>query len=537
MKATSFVGLKTLAVLAGAAALHGCGGGDDDPPPVRAPLACSDLGTYKVSSVDTVISAAEEIDASEAQPWTSPNGGGGSATVTTPFCRVAGSIRPTSASDIQFELWLPTQGGWNEKFAGTASGGSAGYIAYGSVNRHLEMGYASVGHDNGHRAAETDFALNEERKIDFAYRAQHVATQVGKELTQAFYAAAPRYAYYNGCSQSGHHGMMEMQRYPEDYDGIIAGAPAADWTGTLAAEASAALAQWSTPGAGIPRTLLAEVRKKVLELCDGAAGIDHLVDGVLDDPRQCNFDPAIMQCGAAGADPAACLTAPQVQALQTTLAGRFKTSGELVAHGFPADTIGGNFFPSDTTSPDSPQGSWANHWRYAVLGDPGYDFTVFDWETDVDHARAEEGATYDAMSGDYGAFAGRGGKLILWHGWADSLITPALTLAEWDRMQSNMGAQKVASFARLFMVPGVDHCGGGSGTGTFELMTALASWVENGVAPDANGADNTTIALRAANATTGVVARTRPLCPYPRIATYSGSGDVNDAANFACAQP
>ncbi|MBC7832249.1 MAG: tannase/feruloyl esterase family alpha/beta hydrolase, partial [Hyphomicrobium sp.] len=520
-----------------AALLAGCGGSDDDGSSQAAPLACSDIASYKATSVDTVISTAEFVNASVASPWTSPNGGGGSATVTKPFCRVAGSIRPSAASDIRFELWLPPTGTWNEKFAGTASGGSAGYIAYGTVGAHFDMNYASIGHDNGHRVTEVDFALNNDRKVDFAYRAQHVVTLVGKEITRAHYAAAPKYAYYNGCSQSGHHGIMEMQRYPEDYDGIVAGAPASDWTGTLAAEANAALAQWGTVGAGIPRPLQLEVRNKVLELCDGQAGVDHLVDGVLDDPRRCNFDPVVMQCGAPGANPAACLSAPQVQALRVSLDGRYKTTGELVALGYTPDAIGNPFFPSNTTSPSAPQGSWANHWRYAVLGNPTYDFTTFNWDTDVDFARGKEGPTYDAISGDYSPFAERGGKFLMYHGWADSLITPALTIDEWNQMNARMGATKVSSFARLFMVPGMDHCAGGTGTSTFELVTALSNWVEKGIPPDSTNAANTPVASRAANAAAGLTARTRPLCPYPKIAKYNGIGSIDAASSFTCGAP
>ncbi|MFP5406006.1 MAG: tannase/feruloyl esterase family alpha/beta hydrolase, partial [Gammaproteobacteria bacterium] len=487
MKKTCSMGARIIALVMGSAALYACGSDDDNtaPPPVAAaPKSCGDLVSYQVKAVNTVITAAEQIDASEAAPWTSPNGGGGSATVTAPFCRIAGSVRPTGSSDIQFELWLPPADKWNGKFAGTASGGSGGYINYRTVDQHRAMGYASVGHDNGHRNAEVDFALNEERKIDFGYRAQHVVTLVGKELTEERYASAPRYAYYNGCSQSGHHGVMEMERFPDDYDGIVAGAPASDWTGTLAAEANAALAQWATPGAGIARPLLAAVQRRILQACDGKPGIDHLVDGVLDDPRRCDFDPAAMQCGAPGADPGECLTVPQVQALRTAYDGRLKSTGERVALGYTVDATGGSFFPTDATSPDKPQGSWSNHWRYAVLGNPGYDFSTFDWDTDVDHARQKEGATYDAINGNYSAFANSGGKLLMYHGWADSLITPNLALQTWERMNGKMGKAEVDSFARLFMVPGMDHCGGGAGTSTFELMTSLAKWVEEGVAPD-----------------------------------------------------
>lgn len=520
-----------LGLALGAAVLSGCGGSDEPVAAAPSAMKCGDLATITVAASPTVISTAEQIDASATQPWTSPNGGGGSATVTQPFCRVAGSIRPSAASDIQFELWMPLAGSWNNKFAGTASGGSAGYIAYSSVKTHLAMGYASIGHNNGHPSTQVNWALTPDRKLDFASRAMHVSTLVGKELAATYYASGPKHAYYNGCSQSGHHGIMEMQRYPEDYDGIIAGAPANDWTGTLAAEANAALAQYNTPGAGVPRALQAVVRSNILAACDGKPGIDHLADGVLDDPRRCTYDIAAMQCGAPGADPAACLSAPQVQALKTAQAGRRKSTGEVVALGYP-EGIGGNFFPTNTTSPDAPQGSWANHWRYAVLGNPTYDFRSFNWDTDVDLARDKEGATYDAINGDYSAFTARGGKFLMYHGWADSLIPASLSMEFWSRMRAQMGGQKVDSFARLFMVPGMDHCGGGSGTSTFELMTALSNWVENGVAPDGTNAGNTPVATRAAAA--GVTARTRPLCPYPKVATYKGTGSIDDAANFSC---
>jgi feruloyl esterase len=457
--------------------------------------------------------------------------------MTEPFCRVAGSIRPSAASDIQFELWLPLGQSWNGKFAGTASGGSAGYIAYGSVKSHFSMGYASVGHNNGHPNTQVDWALTPDRKLDFASRAMHVSTVIGKELTERFYASAPKRAYYNGCSQSGHHGIMEMQKYPQDYDGIIAGAPANDWTGTLAAEANAALAQYNTPGAAVPRALQLRVRANIMGACDGKPGIDHLLDGVLDDPRRCTYDIAQMQCGAPTAEASPnCLSAAQVQALKRAQSGYHKSTGEVVALGYP-EGIGGSFFPTDTTTPDRPQGSWANHWRYAVLGNPTYDFRSFNFETDVDYAREKEGAIYDAISANYSTFADRGGKFLMYHGWADSLIPASLSIDFWSKMRAQMGGQKVDSFARLFMVPGMDHCSGGTGTSTFELMTSLANWVENGVAPDSTNAGNTPVASRAASATAGLTARTRPLCPYPKVATYKGSGSIDDAANFSCALP
>ena len=317
----------------------------------------------------------------------------------------------------------------------------------------------------------------------------------------------------------------------------MAGAPASDWTGTLAAEANAALAQSLNPGAGLSKMLLAQVGQRVLAMCDGKPGVDALADGVLDDPRRCQFDPAVMQCGAAGADPAACLSAPQVQALRTALAGRRTSSGQTVALGYTSDAIGGAFFPSAATSPDRPQGSWSNHWRYAVFRDPTYDFRSFDWDRDVDFARQREGGTYDVTTGDFSAFEKRGGKFIMYHGWADSLITPELTLTTWQRMKTAMGEQQVQSFARLFMVPGMDHCGGGTGASSFELLTALSNWIEQGIAPDATSAANTTIASRAANPAAGVTARQRPLCPYPQVATYKGNGSIDSAANFYCAAP
>ncbi|NUZ04702.1 tannase/feruloyl esterase family alpha/beta hydrolase [Piscinibacter koreensis] len=521
------------------AALAACGGGDDDDGTVTGGTAadCTALAQQRVSSFQVESLSATPVAASASAPFTVPTT---TTTITEPFCRVTGTAKANAASNIKFELWLPFKEKWNGKFAGTASGGSAGSISYGQVATHMRMNYASVGHDNGHVSVGFDQTwaydpatrtLKNEQIVDWAYRAQHVVTVVGKELTSAFYGTRAKYAYYNGCSQSGHHGMMEVQRYPDDYDGVVAGAHTSDWTTNMATQFWAAQTQFRSGGVGaIPRAKYSVVSAAILGKCDGKPGIDHLADGVLDDPRKCSFDPAELQC--TGADAPNCLTAPQVASLRDAYQGHVNASGERVAYAYPVGVEAGSFWPASTTTPTAPQGSWADYFRYPVFVNPQYDFATFNWNTDPKFARDKLRPTYDAFETDLTPFARRG-KLLMYHGWSDSLISPYLTVDYWNAIRNRMGAAEVDKFARLYMIPGVDHCSGGAGTGTFEMMTALSRWVENGIAPDATTPQSTIVASR----TTSAGTRTRPLCPYPKIAIYKGSGSTEAAENFTCQSP
>lgn len=520
----------------------GCGGDDNDDTPVppvqpTAAQSCTSLQTLKTSEFDVTGVTTTLVNASTTAPFTVPTTTG---TVTTPFCRVEGTAKSNAASNIKFELWLPVRERWNGKFAGTASGGSAGSISYGTLAAHYRLDYASIAHDNGHVSTGFDQtwaydpatkSLKMEQIVDWASRAQHVVTVVGKQMTSAFYASAPKYAYYNGCSQSGHHGMMEVQRYPDDYDGVIAGAHTSDWTTNMASQAWVAYKQFENNGAGaITKAQYAEVNKAVLAKCDGKPGIDHLVDGVLDDPRLCTFDPAEVQCTGAVGEAATCLKPTQVTALRAMYQGHKTPSGDTVAVPYPVGLETGTFWPTNLTTPTAPQGSWADYIRYPLFVNPNYDFATFNFDLDPLTARTKLRPIYDAFETNLKPFQNRNGKLLMYHGWADSLISPVLSIDYWNAIRTRMGAGEVDKFARMYMIPGVDHCTGGTGTGNFSMMDALANWVEKGVAPDGTTAANTVVA----SANDG---RTRPLCPYPQIAKYKGTGDVKVAANFSCQAP
>lgn len=502
-----------------------------------AAAACAALKTATTTDFSVTNMNPTWVAASASAPFAVPSS---TATITTPFCRLAGTARSNASSNIAFELWLPDPANWNGKFAGTASGGSAGSISYGTVAAHYGLNYASIGHDTGHASTgftqtwawdATTKSLKTEQIVDWAYRSQHTVTVVGKQLTAAFYGAAAKRAYYNGCSASGHAGMMEAQRYPDDYDGIVAGAHTSDWTTNMASQAWVASQQYGNGGAGaLTKAQALAVGQAALAQCDGKAGIDHLADGVLDDPRKCSFDPAVLQCLGTGADAATCLQPAQVRSVRAMLQGYVLGSGDRIAYAYGPEATTGSFWPNNTTTPTNPQGSWADYFRYPVFENPAYDFSTLNFDTDPITARNKLRPTYDASSTDLSAFQKRGGKLLMYHGWADSLISPYLTVDYYNAMTTTTGATAVQQFTRLYMVPGIDHCGGGAGTGNFSMVQALANWVENGVAPDATGAADTIVA-------SGSDGHTRPLCPYPKLAFYNGSGDVKLAANFSCRTP
>lgn len=506
-------------------------------------LACESLYTAD-TPFNTAIRVAEYVEASESHPWRSPEGFRGTISVKVPFCRVAGTISPVPHANIRFEVWLPAKSAWGGRFYGTASGGSLGSIQYAALAAPLAGGFAAMGHDNGHTSANTyeqtwafDATTREVRKekaIDFASRAQHVATVTAKQLTAVFYGKQPHHAYYVGCSQGGHHGMMEAQRYPEDYDGIVSGAHGGDWSGMMASEAWAAYHVFRNQRAGaISQDMLTKVSHQAIAACDAD---DGLLDGQIEDPRTCRFDPVVMQCGARGTSVDSCLTPAQVTAVRAIYQGPRKPgSGEQLAPGF---TPGSEQFWPWHDQLDLVSGSYYDFYRLILHRNPTWDFLSFDWERDIDEGRAKWGAVYDAIDPDLRRFQAAGGKLIMYHGWSDPLITPYLSINAWQAMEKEMGDDRVTAFARLFMVPGMSHCSAGPIGGTRDTqdaawLTAIQRWVEEDIAPDASTPDNTVIGHGEIDGKT----RTRPYCPYPKVARYAGSGDINEAANFSCSLP
>jgi hypothetical protein len=547
-----------------------------------------------------------------------------SATDTQPeYCQVTGLI----SSQIQFELWLPTAG-WNDRYLQVGCGGYCGNLnpsdqCYAAIEQNFAVGFDNSGHISGGMMGGGDAIWgydNQGLREDFGYRSEHVTSQVAKAIVAAFYDKEPSYSYYFGCSNGGRQALQEAQRWPEDFDGVIAGAPAAiqaplngeyePWNG---------LANKAEDGSFILQQAQFQLlNQAALDNCDAA---DGLVDGQITDPRRCDFDPGVLLCKEGEAPDAENAAAPEITGeLPITgalpIAGGLPMTGELPLAGAaeaaapitgtaPITDAAGTETPADMPpmgmfgssapvataaclteaqveaahklyqGPVTEDGEALYPGHEAVgseLGWPGWltgmaygigdgylkylafakspepSYSVNDWTFDVagfDSLR-EMGKVYNATNADLSAFVERGGKLILYHGWADPAISPFGTLAYYQAVEDAMGGlDKTQEYARLFMVPGMFHCSGGNAPTSFDLLGPIQDWVENGVAPDqiiatqyagnesSGGFSNPT----AGGSSQGEVVRTRPLCPFPLEQTYSGSGDINDAANFSCEKP
>ena len=448
------------------------------------------------------------------------------------FCRIEGVLKPSGDSDIRFEVWMPAEG-WNGKYQGVGNGGFAGSIGYSGLAQAVAHGYAAAASDTGHEAGGTDagWALGHPEKVaDFGFRAVHETADKAKAIIRAFYGERPRRSYFNSCSNGGRQALMEAQRFPADYDGIIAGAPANNWTRLLT---GAVWDMQALTGDGyIPSAKLPAIEAATLKACDTA---DGLPDGLIDNPARCHFDPAVLRCQGAESD--ACLTGPQVEALRKIYGGPQTGKGASVFPGYP---------PGGQTGP----GGWAawitgagpgksllyafgtQFYQNMVFGDPSWDYRTFSVDRDMKVAQDKVGRLLDATDPDLARFRQRGGKLILYHGWSDAAIPAPSTIDYYRSVVSKLGAQSAESFVRLYLVPGMQHCGGGPGPNTFgqfgvadgdarhNIDSALEQWVEKGTAP--------------AEIVASGNGRTRPLCPYPQTAHYKGSGSPDDAASFSC---
>jgi feruloyl esterase len=473
--------------------------------------------------------------------------------IDTTACRVVGSIKPTHDSDITFELWMPVTG-WNGKFLSAGEGGFAGVINYGGVSDALRLGYAGGSTDTGHIGGTADFAPGHpEKVIDFGWRAKHLQAERSKDLIRAFYGEPIKHSYYSDCSNGGREGLMEAQRFAEDFDGVLVGAPANDWTHLMAA------AVWneqalSRPGAFVDPAKLAAVEAATLAACDA---LDGVTDGVVDDPRRCIFDPATLACPI-GVDNERCLTPPQVTAIRAILAGATNPrTGRRIFPGWFTSAAGeSDAWPLWITgfpAPGTPVGAViGNEFFGRIIHEipaPGvWDFSTFNFDSDVAAADAKAAFTFNATDTNLTAFRVRNprGKMILWHGWDDPAISAVSTVNYFQRMVRETADAR--AFVRLFMVPGMLHCGGGPGPNSFgqalpqatplshrpedDVLSALDQWVEHGVAPER------IVAAKYINDDpTEGIERTRPLCAFPNRAVYDGRGSTDDAANFTCRAP
>jgi feruloyl esterase len=460
------------------------------------------------------------------------------------FCRVAGSIQPTADSNIQFEVWMPASG-WNGKFAGADNGGFGGTINYAKIGDALSHNYAAASTDTGHTAGslgllDASWALgNPEKVIDYGYRAIHETAQTGKTVVTAFYGQVPNHSYFNGCSNGGRQALMEAQRYPGDYDGIIAGASANFMTHLFSTGV------WDNQVLAanyLPPSKLPAIEAAALAACDG---LDGVVDGVIDDPPKCHFDPSTLLC--TGAETDACLTAAEIATLTALYAGPVNSAGVQVFPGYPVGgQTGANGWPLWVTGPSQGTGALFGFGYYyfvnMVYGNPAWNPYGFNVDSDVAAADAATAGILNAMDPDLTAFSARGGKLILFHGWSDPAIAAGNTIDYYESLLSRLRPERARSFARLFLAPGMQHCEYGPGPDSFgqngfdqgdpghDLESALELWVEQGVAPQRIIATKYNTDL---DPTSGV-ARTRPLCAYPAVARWLGQGSTDDAANFEC---
>jgi feruloyl esterase len=444
------------------------------------------------------------------------------------FCRVAATLKPSSDSDIKIEVWMPLAN-WNNKFQAVGNGGYAGWITYtgtGAVERGmaeaLKRGYATASTDTGHTGdSAAPFLGHPEKLVDFGYRAVHEMTVAAKAIIAAFYGTAPKYSYWNGCSSGGRQGLMEAQRFPADYDGIIAGAPANPTTRLSTWNVHVARAALEDPASTIPSSKYPMIHRAVVNACDA---LDGLTDGLIDDPRRCRFDFKTLECS--GEDAPSCLTAAQVETARTlTSPAVHSKTGETI---FPGLALGTELGWATRIGGPEPNRLGTDYVKYVVFADPKWDWRTFDLETAVARADSIDNGTMNATNPDLKPFRQRGGKLLLYHGWADQNFSPLSTIAYYDRVLDTVGSAGSAEWLRLFLAPGMGHCGRGEGPNTFDAVTAIEQWVEHGKAPDV---------MIASHVTDGKVDRTRPLCPYPQVAKYRGSGSLDAAENFTCRLP
>lgn len=488
---------------------------------VASGATCESLSSLKLA--DTTITAAEAVAAGAFNPPAPPAGrgrgarGGGNSYADLPaFCRVTATVKPSSDSDIRIEVWMPATG-WNNKFEAEGNGAWTGSIAENTLAGALRLGFATSMTDTGHEGGSASFALGHpEKQIDFGYRAVHELAVQSKAIITAFYGQAPKYSYWNGCSAGGKQGLKEAQMYPADFDGIIAGTPVNDWIGRSMGAVWFAQASHETEGSLIPREKFAAIHEAALGACDA---LDGVKDGIIENPEACKFDPASIQCK--GADSNDCLTAAQVATARKIYSGVINPRTKQVI--FPGLEPGSELGWGTQAGPN-PFTPGLDEFKYVVFKNPDWDYKTFNFDSDVTAALKADNNMMNALDPNLKAYFDRGGKILQYHGWADQQMSPGNSPKYYKSVLAKLGGPgKVMNNYRLFMVPGMGHCQGGEGaTDTFDKRAILQAWVEQNKAPDK------------IIASTRDDKKTRPLCPYPEVAVYNGSGSTDDAANFSC---
>jgi Tannase and feruloyl esterase len=464
------------------------------------------------------------------------------------FCRVQGVIKPSADSDIKFEVWLPPESSWNGRYGAIGNGGFAGSLILPAMASRVAEGYAVSGTDTGHPGGPLDagWALGHPEKVaDFGWRAIHETADASKSVIGAYYGKAASKSYFAGCSDGGREALMAAQRFPKDFDGIVAGAPANYWT-NLMTNAASTMRALNKPGAWLSPDELALVSEAAQRTCPSA-------DGYLDDPGSCRFDPSTLVCKPGQNE--RCLTEAKLDGLKAIYAGTKDASGKLLNRGYPVGGEAGAAAWSlwiTGTGPGQTKGSLMNGFSSGYFANmvfdkadwaPGDGTVAGDWS-----GSQKTGEALDAVNTDLSAFKAAGGKLIQYHGWSDAAIPATSSVDYYTAVANRMGGvDQLKPFYRLFLAPGMMHCGLGPGPsavgGVFglpspnhdpkhDVLAALAQWVEKGEAPE------TLIATRYKDDDPDkAVEAQRPWCAYPAVAHFSGTGAHNDAANFTCAAP
>jgi feruloyl esterase len=466
---------------------------------------------------DATVTLAQSV-AAGAMPAPAGGRGGGNPFSDLPaFCRVAATLKPTADSDIKMEVWMPAAG-WNGKFLAVGNGGWNGNVDQTAIATAMRRGYAAASTDTGHEGGGGAWMQNKEKLVDYGHRAVHEMTVKAKAIVNAFYDSAPKLSYFNGCSAGGRQGLKAALQYPDDFDGIVAGAPALNATGRAAFAVSVAQNLRQEPASYIPASKYPAINNAVLMACDGNDGVK---DGVIENPRACKFDAKVLACSAAESD--SCLTPPQVEAANKMYQPlkNPRTGKEI----FPGLSYGSEL-GWGTFGGQQPFAIGTQMFQFMVFKDPAWDYKTLNFDTHMTQVDAIENGVINALEPNLKPFASSKGKMILYHGWADPQIPAESSVGYYTRLIDAMGgASKAKENVRLFMVPGMNHCQGGVGTSTFDMVAALEQWVEGNKAPES---------IPASKVTQGKTERTRPLCAYPQVATYKGSGSTDDAANFSC---
>lgn len=479
------------------------------------PIACESLVQAPLPGGKVL--SAETVAAGSFTPPASPNAAAAELFKSLPaFCRVTGRLTPTPDSDIRIEVWLPLAG-WNRKMQAVGNGGLGGAISYTALATALKSGYATAGTDTGHVGGNGDFVPGHpEKLVDFAHRAIHEMTVSAKAIAAAHYDARAEKSYFSACSTGGRQALIEAQRYPEDFDGIVAGDPSWDQMRLYAARVYLNVFVNREPAAVIPPGKYPMIHDAVLAACDSTDGVK---DGVIENPARCDFDFGTLTCS--GDDRADCLTKPQVEtakAMSSPITDR--RSGAVLHPGryYPGSELGWGSVGGPAPSGESHEG------MRKIVFTPDWDYHTIRVPDDVERAvKADNGLLYGGDP-NLKPFFSRGGKLLMYHGWADPLVSPDTSLIMYKRIFEAVGSVASDSVV-LFMVPGMNHCQGGPGTDVFDKVAALDQWVASGTKPQS---------IPASHMTHGVVDRTRPLCAYPAVAQYIGSGSTDDARNFRC---